>query len=152
MAQIVKAGTKAALRSRPPRTFIDTNILLYCDDRADPAKQKQALEVVLEHRAQRTGVVSLQVLQEYFVNATRKLGLDPQLARQKVAAYSRFEVVEPVTTDILAAIDFYRLHSFSYWDALVIHCAKRSGCAVLLTEDMQNGQLIDGVRIVNPFK
>jgi len=141
----------SALRMRPLRSFLDTNILLYCDDRAYISKQQRALELVLEHRAQRTGVVSLQVLQEYFVNATRKLGLDSGLARQKVEDYSRFDVVEPVAVDILAAIDFHRLHRVSYWDALVLHCARKSGCRVVLTEDMQHGREIDGVRIVNPF-
>jgi predicted nucleic acid-binding protein len=140
-----------ARAARPLRTFLDTNILLYCEDSAHVAKQRRALELVLEHRAQRTGVVSLQVLQEYFVNATRKLGLDPGLVRQKVEAYSRFEVVEPGTADVLAAIDFHRIHRISYWDALVLHCARKSGCRVVLTEDLQHGQEIDGVRIVNPF-
>jgi predicted nucleic acid-binding protein len=142
-------GTVPALRA--PRTFLDTNILLCCDDAADPAKQQKALALVLEHRAQGTGVVSLQVLQEYFVNATRKLGLDPALARQKVEAYSHFDLVEPVASDIFAAIDFHRLHPVSYWDCLVLHCAKKSGCSVVLTEDLEHGQIMDGVRIVNPF-
>jgi predicted nucleic acid-binding protein len=133
------------------RAFLDTNILLYGDDLAHAAKQQRALELILEHKAQHTGVVSLQVLQEYFVNATRKLGLDPGLARQKVETYCRFDVVEPVAADILAAIDFHRLHRISYWDALVLHCARKAGCRVLLSEDMQHGQEFDGVRIVNPF-
>jgi predicted nucleic acid-binding protein len=136
---------------RPQRTFLDTNILLYCDDRADTRKQQLALTLVLQHRKQRTGVVSIQVLQEYFVNAKRKLGLDSGLARRKVEAYSHFELVEPTLPDVLAAIDIHRLHSISYWDALVIHCAKRSGCGVLLSEGLQNGQSIDGVRVMNPF-
>jgi predicted nucleic acid-binding protein len=152
---ITRSGTRVATiqaqTARTPRAFLDTNILLYCDDPSHSAKQRRALELVLEHKAQRTGVVSLQVLQEYFVNATGKLGLDPGLARQKVEAYSRFDVVEPVTADILAAIDFHRLHRISYWDALVVHCARKSGCRVLLTEDMQHGQEFDGVKIVNPF-
>jgi predicted nucleic acid-binding protein len=109
------------------------------------------MEMVLEHKAQRTGVVSLQVLQEYFVNATGKLGLDAGLVRQKVETYSRFDVVEPVTADVLAAIDFHRLHRVPYWDALVLHCARKSGCRVVLTEDLQHGQGVDGVKIVNPF-
>lgn len=134
-----------------PRTFLDTNILLYGDDRADAAKQRRAMELILVHKAQHTGVVSLQVLQEYFVNATRKLGLDTGLVRQKVEAYCRFDVVEPVAADILAAIDFHRLHQISFWDALILHSAKQAGCRVLLTEDLQHGQMIDGVRIVNPF-
>jgi len=134
-----------------PRTFLDTNILLYGDDLAHAAKQQRALELILEHKTRHTGVVCLQVLQEYFVNATRKLGLDPGLVRQKVETYCRFDVVEPVAADILAAIDFRRLHQISYWDALVIHCARKAGCRVVLSEDMPHGQVFDGVRIVNPF-
>ncbi|HEV2135397.1 MAG TPA: PIN domain-containing protein [Terracidiphilus sp.] len=131
--------------------FLDTNVLLYCDDSGSQAKQRRALEIVLEHRSKGTGVVSLQVLQEYFANSTRKLGLDPDLARQKVEVYARFRVVEPSVTDLLAAIDLYRLHKLSIWDALIVNSAKQSGCRVLLTEDMQHGQAIGGVRIVNPF-
>jgi predicted nucleic acid-binding protein len=140
-----------AKSQRLPRTFLDTNILLYCDDSASQTKQAKAQELVIKHRIQRTGVLSLQILQEYFVNATRKLGLDPGLARQKVEAYARFNLVQPTVSDILAAIDMHRLNGFSYWDALVIRCASQSGCSVLLTEDLQHGQVIDGVRIVNPF-
>ncbi|HXR37823.1 MAG TPA: PIN domain-containing protein [Terracidiphilus sp.] len=152
---ITKSGRRVvtipAHAARPLRTFLDTNILLYCDDPVNLPKQQRALKLVLEHKAQRTGVVSLQVLQEYFVNATGKLGLDPGLVRQKVETYSRFDVVEPVAGDILRAIDFHRLHRISYWDALVLHCARKSGCRVVLTEDLQHGQEFDGVKIVNPF-
>jgi predicted nucleic acid-binding protein len=77
--------------------------------------------------------------------------LEPELARRKVEAYSRFEVVEPSTSDVLAAIDLHRVNQLSYWDAMIIHCAKKAGCKVVFTEDMQHGQIIDGVRIVNPF-
>lgn len=138
--------------SRPSRAFFDTNILLYCDDPADGHKHSTALKLVLEHKIQRTGVVSLQVLQEYFVNATRKLGIEPGLARQKVEVYSRFHVVEPTVSDVLAAIDYQRLHQLSFWDALVLRTAKEGGCSVLFSEDLQHGQIIDGVRVVNPFK
>jgi predicted nucleic acid-binding protein len=74
-----------------------------------------------------------------------------QTPRQRVEVFARFHVAEPKVGDILAAIDLHRLSSFSYWDALVIRCASQSGCSVLLTEDLQHGQLIDGVKIVNPF-
>lgn len=134
-----------------PRTFLDTNVLVYCDDESEPAKQQRALEVLDEHTRARTGVVSLQVLQEYFVTACRKLGLDAGSARRKVEIFAMLDVAEPKVNDILAAIDLHRLHGFSYWDALVLRMAKQAGCSVILTEDMQHGQMIDGVRIVNPF-
>ncbi|HZB88573.1 MAG TPA: PIN domain-containing protein [Terracidiphilus sp.] len=136
---------------KPPRTFFDTNVLVYAEDSREPEKRKTALALILEHRRRRTGVVSLQVLQEFFVTATLKLKLDPVLAREKVEFHARFQVVEPAVADILAAIDFHRLYRVSYWDALVLHSARQSGCSVLLTEDMQDGQIVDGVRIVNPF-
>jgi predicted nucleic acid-binding protein len=133
------------------RTFLDTNVLVYSDDPRNPAKQAKALNLIKDHLRMRTGVVSLQVLQEYFVTATGKLRLDPGLAKQRVEVFASFHVAEPAVGDILAAIDLHRLHGFSYWDALVLRMAGQSGCRVLLTEDMQHGQVIDGVRIVNPF-
>lgn len=136
---------------RPPLVFLDSNILFYSEDARYPGKQKQARSLIRSHRVNRSGVVSLQVLQEYFVNVTRKLGLEPALARRKVEIFSRFHLVEPALTDVLAAIDLHRLHHVSYWDALIVHCAKKSGCQMVLTEDMQHGQLINGVRVVNPF-
>lgn len=136
---------------RPRRSFIDTNLLLYCDDSSQPEKQKKALELVVEHRKHNTGVVSIQVLQEYYANSVRKYGADPLVARKKVEIYARFEVVEPSVADLMAAIDLNRTQMISYWDAMIVHCAQRSGCRVLLSEDMQHGQTINGVRIVNPF-
>ena len=134
-----------------PRTFLDTNVLVYADDAASPGKQCKAIELITGHRSLRTGVLSLQVLQEYFVTVTRKLKLDSAIARDQVEYYSGFELAIPAVSDILAAIDLHRFHGFSYWDALVLRMAKQAGCRVVLSEDMQHGQVIDGVRIVNPF-
>jgi len=133
------------------RVFLDTNILVYSDDPRDPAKQVKALDLLKDHLRQRTGVVSLQVLQEYFVSATGKLKLDPGLAKQRVEVFARFHVAAPTVGDVLAAIDLHRLHGLSLWDTLILRCAKQTGCSVLLTEDMQHGQVIDGVKIVNPY-
>jgi predicted nucleic acid-binding protein len=139
------------MKARPPRSFFNTNVLVYSDDPRDPAKQATAIDLVLDHLRQRTGVVSLQVLQEYFVSATGKLKLNAELAKRRVEFFARFHVVEPNVGDILAAIDLHRLHGISLWDALIVRAASKSGCQVLLTEDMQHGQVFDGVRIVNPF-
>jgi len=136
----------------PARSFFDTNVLLYTDDKAAPAKQSRALALVAEHRRTGTGVVSMQVLQEYFVSVTRKLGVDAAIARRKVELLAEFDVATPELADILGAIDLHRLHGFSFWDALVVRTAKQSGCTVLLSEDMQDQREIDGVRIVNPFR
>jgi predicted nucleic acid-binding protein len=136
----------------PVRSFFDTNVLVYADDKAAPAKQRRALALVTEHRRARTGVVSLQVLQEYFVTVTRKLSLDASIARRKVELLAEFQVAAPEVADILAAIDLHRLHNLSFWDALVIRSAKQSGCIVLFSEDMQHTRDIEGLQIVNPFR
>jgi predicted nucleic acid-binding protein len=147
----VAGGMISGLSPRLPRTFFDTNVLIYAEDAADPVKQKRAIGLILEHGRQRSGVVSLQVLGEYFSTVTQKLKLNPQVARSQVEFYARFHLVEPGLSDTLAAIDLHRLLGFSYWDSLILHCARRSGCSVLLTEDMQHGQVADGVKILNPF-
>ena len=134
------------------RSFFDTNVLLYTDDQSAPAKQRRALALWAEHRRSGTGVVSLQVLQEYFVAATRKLRVEAGVARRKVELLAEFDVVRPDVTDILAAIDLHRLHGFSFWDALIVHAAKQAGCSVLLSEDMQDAREVDGLRIVNPLR
>ncbi len=134
------------------RSFFDTNILLYADDESAPTKQRRSRDLVAVHRRSGTGVISLQVLQEYFVNVTRKLHVDPRIARRKVELLAEFDVVAPDVADVLAAIDLHRLHGFSFWDAMVLRSAKQSGCRVLLSEDFQEGREIDGVQVVNPFR
>ncbi len=135
----------------PARSFFDTNVLVYADDKAAPAKQRRSIELVAEHRRSRTGVVSLQVLQEYFVTVTRKLQVDARVARRKIELLAEFDVAAPEVSDILAAIDLHRLHGFSFWDALIVRAAKQAGCSVLLSEDMQE-RAIDGLQVVNPFR
>jgi predicted nucleic acid-binding protein len=134
------------------RSFFDTNVLVHADDKATPAKRRRALDLIAAHRRAGTGVVSMQVLQEYFVAVTRKLQVDARVARRKVELLAEFDVAAPELADILAAIDLHRLHGFSFWDALVIRSAKQAGRSVLLSEDMQEAREIDGVRIVNPFQ
>ena len=133
------------------RSFFDTNVLVYADDAAAPAKQRRTIELVAEHRRAGTGVVSMQVLQEYFVTVTRKLGVDARIARRKVELLAEFDVAAPGVPDILAAIDLHRLHAFSFWDALILRAAQQAGCSVVFSENMQNARELDGLRVVNPF-
>lgn len=134
------------------RSFFDTNVLLYADDKSAPAKQQRSRDLMAQHWRSGTGVISLQVLQEYFVNATRKLGVDPRIARRKVELLAEFDVATPEVADVLAAIDLHRLHGFSFWDALILRSAQQAGCRVLLSEDFQDGRQIDGIQVVNPFR
>ncbi len=98
-------GTSFMSADRMSRTFLDTNILVYADDGSNLAKQRKALNLLKEHRTQRTGVVSLQVLQEYFVAVTRSCTSMRRLPATKWRSMRGFDVAEPSVNDILAAID-----------------------------------------------
>ncbi|HUP64041.1 MAG TPA: PIN domain-containing protein [Thermoanaerobaculia bacterium] len=135
----------------PAPAFVDTNILVYADDRAQPAKQSRAQDLIRQLIRERTGRLSTQVLAEYFVAATRKLGLDAAAVRRRVELYSRFDVVSLQPADVLGAIDLHRLHGFSLWDALIIRASLLAGCRRLYTEDLQSGFRIETLEIVNPF-
>ena len=133
------------------RRFLDTNILLYADDLDAGSKHEQARRVLRDALTAGEGVVSTQVLQEFFVVSTRKLGVEPATARRKVELLAEMDLVRVDLSMILAAIDLHRLHSLSFWDALIVRAASTAGCSILLSEDLQHGQVIDGVRIENPF-
>ena len=131
--------------------FFDTNVLLYCDDLAAPGKRARALELVDEHLRTRTLAISLQVLQEYFAAATRKLRLSAGEAQRKVELLSQAHVVRFAPADVISAIELHRLHAISFWDALIVHAARLSGAKLLLSEDLQTGASLAGVRLNNPF-
>lgn len=133
------------------RVFLDTNVLLYADDEDAGTKRDRAREVISAALAEGYGVISTQVLQEYYVNATRKLRLDPLKARSRLEIYLSFEVIAIRADHLLGAIDLHRLREISFWDALVAKCAAESGCERLLTEDLQHGAKLDGVLVENPF-
>lgn len=134
------------------RFFLDTNIVAYADDLDAPAKQAVALALVERAFGESAGVISIQVLQEYFVTATRKLGVSREDARRKVELLSRLEWVRLDATDLLAAIDLQGHHGFSFWDALIIQAALVARCSILYSEDLQSGFRLGSLQIVNPFK
>ena len=134
------------------RSLLDTNLLVYADAADEPVKQRRALDVITRLRADGDAVVSTQVLQEYVNVALRKLRLPPALVRERLAFYRRFELV-PASAELIAgALDLHMLHALSFYDALIVQAASVSGCARLLSEDMQHGAVIAGVRIENPFR
>ncbi len=133
------------------RVFFDTNILVYADDLDAGNKREIARERIKQAMSAGTGVVSTQGLQEFFVVTTRKLGVPAEAAQQKVRLLAAMDVVRIDVPDVLAAIDLHRLHSLSFWDALILRCATLGGCTRLLTEDLQDGRTFDRVRVENPF-
>jgi predicted nucleic acid-binding protein len=134
------------------RRFLDTNVLLYADDLDAGDKRERAKTILRESLASGEGVVSTQVLQEFFSISTRKFGVDPAIARRKVELVAKMDLIRVDLGLILAAIDLHRLHSFSFWDALIVRAASTAGCGVILTEDLQHDRVVDGVRIENPFR
>lgn len=131
--------------------FFDANVLLYADDLSAGARIQIARELIRPRVADRTGVVSTQVLQEYYVNARKKLKMDGAAARARVELYSGLEVVEIRSALILAAIDLHRLHTLSFWDALIVCAAQQAACETLYSEDLQEGRRFGQLRVVNPF-
>ncbi len=134
------------------RSFLDSKLLLYTDERSNARKRGAALDLTEGCRRSRNGVLSVQVLQEYFSIATRKLGVEPAVARRKVELFAQFPTVTTESEDVLSAIDLHRLHQLSFWDALILRAALRARCTRLYTEDFQHGQRFDGLEVVNPFR
>ena len=102
------------------REFLDTNVLIYAHDARDTRKRTCARELIRRLLREQRGVLSLQVLQEFFAAATRKLSMSSEDARRRIMQYSRFDVVTLDTVDLIAAVDLHRLHQVSIWDALIV--------------------------------
>ena len=135
-----------------PRVFIDTNVLVYAMDQANPPKRDRCRALLQELSKDDRGVISTQVLQEFYVAATRKLGVQPQLAKSLVHACGNMETVVVTPSLSESAIDCCTLHGLSFWDALIIVSAENAKCGKIWTEDLSDGQIIRGVKIENPFK
>ena len=134
------------------REFLDTNVLIYAHDARSPSKRDRARELIRRLMRERRGVLSLQVLQEFFAAATRKLGMSSEDAGRRVVQYSRFDIVILGAADLVAAIDLHRLHHLSIWDALVVRAALNGACATLHTEDMQSGRVVESLTLRDPFQ
>lgn len=134
------------------RTFIDTNVLVYAHDVDAHEKHEIANAVLRELWTEHTGVLSMQVLQEFYVNVTRKIPspLPKDLARRVVDSYSIW-CMETTPAEISAAFRIEDESRIGFWDALIVSSAAKSGASRLLSEDLSAGQRIAGVLIENPF-
>jgi len=133
--------------------FVDTNILLYAYDHSEAVKQAKAEALLSELWQRRTGCLSIQVLQEFYVNATRKLSvpLDVPTARQVIADYACWIVHVPTSADVLGAIDLQQANKLSYWDAMILQSALTLGCKSLWSEDLNPGQWFADLELRTPF-
>jgi predicted nucleic acid-binding protein len=133
--------------------FLDTNILLYSISRdpAEAAKREPAIALLDRDE----GALSVQVLQEFYVQATRSSRSDPlphEIAVGLIATWLRFPVQETTLSIVTEALAVKAAHGFSYWDSAIIVAARALGCRELYTEDMTHGRQIEGVLIINPFR
>ena len=133
--------------------FVDTNVLAYAHDASEATRQPVAQRVLAELWGARTGVLSTQVLEEFYVVATRKFAppMSRREARQLVGAYAQWLLVQVDVALILAASELEERHALSFWDALIVEAARRAGAGRLVTEDLQSGRRLAGVLIDNPF-
>ena len=139
---------------RGDRVFLDTNIILYAYDISAGEKHQVAKKILLDLWDSGLGVISTQVLQEFFVNVTQKIPnpLDNRLARDIVSDLLKWDVVVNDGESILEAVEILLRYGYSFWDSLIIEAAIRGGAGALLSEDLTHGQTINGVAIENPFQ
>ncbi len=134
--------------------FVDTNVLLYAYDVSAGERHVRARELVGRLGRERMGVLSVQVLQEFYVNATRKIAepLSPASARERVLALARWRLYTPSAADVIAASEIAEQTRLSFWDAMIVRSATQMNCSVLWTEDLNDGQRVSGVELRNPFE
>ncbi len=137
------------------KVFLDTNIFVYSIDSSAELKQKRdvARELVMTHIRDESGVISIQVLQEFFQVATRKIetpiSIDDALEYMQYMA--NLQIVAPDLDMVVSAARLHQKHSLSFWDSLIVQAAKTADCANILSEDLQDGLRLDGLTIRNPF-
>lgn len=138
---------------KPPLVFVDTNVLLYVVDDQALDKRDRARAWIAACWTQRCGRLSTQVLNEFYWNARKKFSAAVSRgdARAEIRRYQHWQpwVIDHATVESAWAVE--SRYGLSYWDALIVAAAQQQGCELLLSEDLQHDQDIDGVRIVNPF-
>jgi predicted nucleic acid-binding protein len=135
------------------RVFVDTNVLIYAHDADAGPKQPIARAALLDLWERRQGMVSSQVLQEFYVNVTRKIAspLPRELARRIVRTYAPWHVELDGPALVLRASELEERHRLAFWDALIVAAALEGGATTLLSEDLNPGQRIERLTIDNPF-
>jgi predicted nucleic acid-binding protein len=135
-------------------SFVDTNVLIYAEDRDAKLKHDVARDLIVRLWDERDGVLSVQVLQEFYVNVTRKLKkpLSNAKALEIVEEYLTWTVVENTARLLTSAIRLQSKAQLSFWDAMIVQAAIEVGCERLYSEDLNHGQRFGSLVVVNPFK
>lgn len=134
--------------------FVDTNVFVYAFDQTAGEKRDRAHSLLDRLWADMRGCLSVQVLQEFYVTVTQKVGrpLEPEEAAETIRDLSYWRIHAPVAEDVLGAADLQQRYMTSFWDAMIIWSAKQLGCSIIWSEDLSEGQDYDGVRVANPFR
>ncbi len=135
-------------------SFIDTNILVYAYDADAGAKHLAAKDLLKICWETESGILSTQVLQEFYVTVTHKLSkrLSKQKVREVIQNYQAWPIYSINVDDVLSASEIEEKYQISFWDALIVQAAMNSGCNKLYSEDLQDGQKFDSIIVINPFK
>jgi predicted nucleic acid-binding protein len=134
------------------KIFIDTNVLVYSEDESNVAKRYIAKELIEQIVENQIPVISTQVLQEFYNASIKKLHIEETIAKDITIDFFNMEVVQ-ITTDLIEqGIDISILYQISFWDGLIIAAAESAECSTVYSEDLNDGQIIRGVEIKNPFK
>ncbi|HVT43787.1 MAG TPA: PIN domain-containing protein [Thermoanaerobaculia bacterium] len=135
------------------RAFVDSNVLIYAHDPEAGDKQRIAARLLQELWSSRNGVLSIQVLQEFYNTITRKVrpAARREIARELIRVYSSWTIQAVAADDVVSASLIEERYNLSFWDALIVQAAHAAGARLLLSEDFSHGQSIAGVRIENPF-
>jgi predicted nucleic acid-binding protein len=134
--------------------FCDTNVVVYAYDSSAAAKYQEAQRLLNRLWVGRSGALSLQVLQEVYVNLTRKLrpAYSPTDARAIISDLATWRsVVEPTRRDVIEAAEQSQIWGISFWDAMILVAARRAGALIVWSEDLSDGQSYDGIVVRNPF-
>jgi len=132
--------------------FVDTNILVYAHDRGAGAKHDRSVELLERLTEDGGGALSIQVLAEFYVTATKKLGMTSQEAEEVLTDLGGWIIHRPAHADLLRAARVHRRYHVSWWDALILTSATELGCGLLWTEDLSDGQRYGSVTARNPFR
>lgn len=141
------------MSAEPQREFIDANVLVYAFDSSAGRKQRAAQQLLKRLWESGTGCLSVQVLQEFFVTITKKVPkpLPIDDAKARIREFAAWTVFEPTAEDVVAAIDLHTQAKIGFWDAMIVLAAAELDCEILWTEDLNDRQLVRGVRLQNPF-